>query len=102
MQGLAIFSLHSLEVGPHYIVGLAGGDTLGEFAGVIGIDLPFGFLIGQAADLNPYAIDGVIVGIPDGAENEGIGIGRLQLLGSERRIYARQGVWAQRSEEEKK
>ncbi len=74
MQLLAIACLHPLEVGRHYIVGLAGGNPLGEFAGMIGSDFPLGLLVRHAADLDVDAKDGAIVRPPHRAKNQGIGI----------------------------
>src|SRR5271166_119387 len=33
MQCLSLCSFHALEVGPHHVVGLAGGNALGKLAG---------------------------------------------------------------------
>src|ERR1700733_7497572 len=72
MEGLAICGFYTLEIGSHQIVGLAGGNTLGEFAGMIRIDFPLGLLIRHAADPHRYAINGAIVGPPDRPENQSI------------------------------
>src|SRR5258708_32580322 len=52
MQLLAIGCLHPLEVGRHYIIGLAGGNPLGEFAGLILSDFPLVPLAKHAADFD--------------------------------------------------
>src|ERR1700733_1606066 len=48
---------------------------------MIGIELPAGFLVGGAADLDPDPVCGMIIRPPDRAEDERIGIGWFQLLG---------------------
>jgi len=75
VEGPAVGGFDVLEIGRKDIVALAGGNALGEFAVVVGEEFPadsFG-LVGGAA--NPYgdAVDGVVVGPPDGAEDEAIG-----------------------------
>src|SRR5258707_15233798 len=81
MKRLAVCGPHALQVARNYIVGLTGGNSLGEFTGVVGIDLPLGLLVRHAANIHFYTIDGTIIRSPDGPENEGVGIFWFELLG---------------------
>src|ERR1700730_12600565 len=82
MQGNAVSSLHALEIGPDDVVGLFGGHALREFAGVIGGEFPPCLLcfIGGAANLDRDAVDGATVRAPDRAEDERVGIVRLEFF----------------------
>src|ERR1039458_561028 len=100
MQGVAILSFHALEIGPHHVVGLAGGKPLGEFACMVGIELPLGLFVRHAADLDLHAVEGAIVRSPDRSENESIAICRFQLLGRGSCEGWRQDARAQGSEKE--
>src|SRR5712671_6470644 len=80
MQWMAIFGFQALEVCPHHIVGFAGGHALGEFADMIGGQLPPGFLVMGTANLDHDSIDRVIVRVPDRSEDKSIGIRRFQFL----------------------
>jgi hypothetical protein len=82
VQGLAVGGFEVFEIGPEDIVGLAGRDALGKFSHVVGKDLPLGFLILGAPDLHFDAKYRVIVGTPDGPENEGIRFWRFGVLRS--------------------
>src|SRR5580698_5385312 len=70
MQRIAIRGFDSLEISRDHIVGLAGGNALSEFTRVIGRKLPLRPLLGNAADFDRYAIDGVIVRSPNRSENK--------------------------------
>ena len=50
MQGLAIVGFDMLQIGGEDVVGFSGRKALGEFAAMIGIDLPFGLFVFGAAD----------------------------------------------------
>jgi hypothetical protein len=99
-QGVAVGGFHSFEVSIDYVVGLAGADALGEFSGMIGQEFPLGVLIGHAADLDCDAVDGMIVWPPDGAEDESVGIGGLELFGRGSGEGQRQDMRAQSGEKE--
>src|SRR5208282_2822987 len=62
--------LIALHVRPNDIVGLAGGHSLGELAGVVGIKLPAGFCLVRPPDLHCNPIEWVPVGIPNRPEDE--------------------------------
>jgi len=102
MQRGTVRHFHALEVGGDHIVSLAGGNSLGEFAGMIRIDFPLGLFIWHAADLNGDAIDGAIVGAPDRPNNERIRIGRFQIFGGGSRMGHGQDSPAQSGAEENK
>src|ERR1035438_373978 len=75
--------LKPLYVGGNDVVGLANRHSLGELAGVIGIELParlFLVVAGQA-DLHFHSVDGMAVRIPDRSIDQGV---RLRLLGMAR------------------
>jgi hypothetical protein len=78
-QWPAVDRFEAFEVGRKNIVGLAGRNTLGELAHVVGVDLPADLLgfIGGAADFYWDAIDGAIVGSPDRAGDECVGLAFL-------------------------
>ena len=63
-----LFAFGDLNVGKDNVIGLAGRDTLGEFAVVVGHSLPAGFLLVGAANLDGNTIGRTTVGSPDGAE----------------------------------
>ena len=69
-----ISALGGLDVGPNHVVSLAGGNTLGELASVIGQEFPLCLLLIRKADLYRNPINWAIVLVPDGAENKGIGL----------------------------
>jgi hypothetical protein len=66
---LAVGRFEAFQIGPENVIGLAGGDTLGEFAHMVGVDLPAGFvgLIFSLADFHRDAVHGAIIGAPDGS-----------------------------------
>src|SRR5271166_609928 len=73
-QRAAVGGLETLEVGGENVVGIAGGNALGELAHVVGVDFPadfFGFVLG-AADFHGDTIDRMVVGSPDRAGNESV------------------------------
>src|SRR5260370_3159715 len=80
MQWLAVLCFQTLEISPYQIVGLARGNPLGEFADMIGRQLPLGFLVTGAADPDLLSIDGAIVRSPDRSEDQSIAIGWFQFL----------------------
>jgi hypothetical protein len=95
MQRLSIGGFHAFEIGFDDVVGLAGGNALGEFSRVVGKSLPLRFFIRDATNLDFDSVDGVIVGSPDGAEDKSVGVGSLQLFVWERGVaYGQQG-WTQ-------
>src|SRR5690349_3192946 len=76
MDRLAISGFDALEIGGQDVLSLAGRDALSEFAIVVGENLPADFLglVGRASDLHPDSVDGAVVGPPDRARDEGIGL----------------------------
>ena len=74
VQGLAVGRLEVLQVRREDVVGFPGGNALGEFAHVVGIDFPLRFLVFRAADLYGDAVDRTIVGAPDGAGDQSVGL----------------------------
>jgi len=63
-----------LYVGPYYIVRFTGWDPLGEFALVVGVQLPFGFLFVGAPDLDLHAISRTVIRTVDGAKDQRVGL----------------------------
>jgi hypothetical protein len=57
LQVLAGSGLIVFQIGPDDIVGFARGHALGEFAMVVGKELPVSFLLIGAADLHFHSID---------------------------------------------
>lgn len=76
MNGLAVGRLKAFQVGREDIVRFASWDALGEFSHVIRVDLPADLfrLVAALADSYGDAIDGAIVGSPDGAGDQGVGL----------------------------
>lgn len=91
VQRGAVGEFDAFEVGGEDVVIFAGGDALREFAIVVGVHLPADFLglVFGAADLYFDAVDGLIIGSPDGAEDEGI-----RLRGLAAPLRGVEGVWA--------
>src|SRR5258708_36243156 len=65
------------DLRPNDIVGLADGQPLGEFAGVIGIELPAGFFLVDPPDLHLDPEERVPIRAPDRSKDHGI---RLRLF----------------------
>jgi hypothetical protein len=66
----------AFEVGRKDVIVFAGGNALREFAIVVGVHFPsdlLGLVFGTA-DLHLDTVDGMIIGSPDGSEDEGIGL----------------------------
>src|SRR5450759_5583204 len=57
--------LVALHVRPNDVVGLAGRHSLGELAGVIGIELPAGFLLVGPPDLHLDPVKRAPIGAPN-------------------------------------
>ena len=72
-QGLAIGGFDVLQIGSEDVVGFSGGQSLGEFSVVIGLDLPFRLLIFGTADQHGNAVDRAVVWPPHGSDDHGIG-----------------------------
>jgi hypothetical protein len=81
MQRLALWCFDALDVGRKDIVGFSGGNALGEFAMMVGVDFPTNFLlfVGRAADVYSHAINGMIVGAPDSSKDDRVGLVFLAL-----------------------
>src|ERR1700737_5553323 len=80
MQWLSISGLEILRVGPHHVVGFAGGYPLSELAAVVGIEFPSCPFVLGAADLDLYPEDWMIVRSPDCAKDQRIRLVRFYLL----------------------
>jgi hypothetical protein len=74
MHGLAVSRLKVLEISRKDVFDFTRGHALGEFAPVVGVDLPTDFLrlIGLAADFHRYAIDGPVIRTPHGPGDHGV------------------------------
>jgi hypothetical protein len=72
VQRLAVGSLDPFKIGRQDVIRLAGGNALGEFAAMVRVNLPLGFLVLSAADLDRDAVNGAVVGAPDCPENQGV------------------------------
>src|SRR5579872_2345429 len=70
VERLSIGRFHVLEIGAEDVVGLSGWNPLGEFAVMIGINLPLRLLVFGAANFYGNAVNGSAVRSPDGAENQ--------------------------------
>lgn len=87
VQRPAISGFDAFKIGGDDVIGFAGGNALGEFTGVIGIEFPVRLFAWGAVNLDFDTVDGMIVGSPDGAENKGIVIGGLEFaIGSAGRL----------------
>jgi len=62
------------EIGLDHVVGLAGGNALGELTIVIGILFPVWFLLVFAADLDLDPVNRQIIRPPDRAKNQRVGL----------------------------
>src|SRR5579859_2379713 len=82
MERLAVNGFDALEIGGQDVLGLAGRNALGELAIVVGENLPADFLglVDGAPDLYPYAVERAVVGSPDRAGDEGIGLVPILIL----------------------
>src|SRR5258708_6566253 len=69
--------LIAFDLRPNDIVRLADGQPLGEFAGVIGIELPAGFFLVGPPDLHLDPVERVPIRAPNRSKDQGI---RLRLL----------------------
>ena len=98
---LARGQLVTLQVGPHDVVGFAGGDALGKLSGVVGVDFPADlvFFVVGAADLHRDAVEGVTAGVPDGSEVHGVRLG-FGPLGYVAALRARKG-WRKRKKQDR-
>src|SRR5579863_1778380 len=68
----SVCRLVSLEISPDHIVCLACGHPLGEFAVMVGINLPMSFLLAGQTNLDAYSINRPVAGSPHRAENHRI------------------------------
>src|SRR6266446_366137 len=84
VQGLSVGRFEVPKVGPDHIIRLARVDALGELAGMIGIKLPLRLFVLSAANLDLDAVNGMIVGTPDGAKDERVRLVWLKLCGRRR------------------
>src|ERR1017187_9454663 len=71
---LAIGRLEAFEIDRENVVGFAGRDTLGEFAQVVGINVPLRLLVFGPADFHRDAINRMVVRTPDRAGDQSIGL----------------------------
>ena len=82
VQRLAVGSLHAFQIRGQDVIGFAGRDALSEFSAMVGVDLPLGFFVLSAANLDRDAVDWPFVRAPDRTENQGVlffrglGVGR--------------------------
>jgi hypothetical protein len=74
MDGLAIGRFESFQVSPEDVIGFAGRNALGEFAHVIGVDLPASFIgfVLSLSDLHSNAVHRAIIGAPDGPGDQSV------------------------------
>src|SRR3974390_2370348 len=74
VDGLAIGRFEAFQIGPENVIGFTGRDALGEFAHVIGVDLPPSFIgfVFSLSDLHSDAINGAIIRAPDGPGDQGV------------------------------
>src|SRR5208282_724763 len=102
MKGLAVGGLDAFQVSPENVVCFTGGHALGKFAVMIGVKLPADLLrlIGGAPNLYGNAVYGMIVGAPDGSENESVGLFFLVLVSIRRRVAERSCAQKLRSQTE--
>ncbi len=85
LEAAAIGQFVAFNVSPDDVIAGTGGHALGEFAGVIGVELPADFLVALAADFDPDGVKRVSVGIEDRAEDERVGLGLwLPMIGGRR------------------
>jgi len=73
---LPIGGLESFQIRPEDVVGLTGRNSLGKLSHVIGVEFPADFLhlIGTLADFHGNAVHGVIIGSPDGPDDQRVGL----------------------------
>src|SRR5450631_120595 len=71
---LAVGGLEAFEIGRENVVGFAGRHTLGEFAQVVGINLPLRLLVFGPADFHGDAINRMVVRTPDRAGDQRVGL----------------------------
>src|ERR1700704_7171724 len=71
--------LIALHVGPNDVVRLADGQSLGELAGVIGIELPAGSFLVSPPDLHLDTVERAPVGVPNRSEDQGVRLGLLAI-----------------------
>jgi hypothetical protein len=71
MERLAVFGLIAFEIGPNDVFHFFGGQALLELAAMVGVDLIAGFvgLVGRSTNFDGNAVDRVIVGAPNGADD---------------------------------
>ena len=74
--GSAVGKFDAFQVGRENVVGFSGGDALGEFAVVVGVDLPADFLglVGGAADFDLHSVERAVIRTPDGSGNKRVGL----------------------------
>jgi hypothetical protein len=91
----AVGKFQVFGVGGKNIVGFAGGNVLSELTHVIGVLFPSDFfrLVGSTAYFHANAVDGAIVGSPNRAEDDCIGLPRFLRSGI-------QDSWGETKEDE--
>lgn len=74
LQWLAGGVFEALQVCRDDVVGLAGGHSLGKFAGVVGIELPADFFLLGPPDFDLDPVECMAIGIPNRSINQGVGL----------------------------
>lgn len=69
------------QIGPYDVVSLVRGQPLRKLATMVRIDFPVRLLLVGTPNLYSDAVDGMTVGIPDCANNQGVGFLLFGLIG---------------------
>ena len=70
-----------LQIGPDHVVSLVRGQPLRKLATMVRIDFPVRLLLVGTPNLYSHAVDGMTVGVPDCADNQGVGLFLFGLIG---------------------
>ena len=70
----------ALHVRPDHVVGLPGRDSLGELAGVVGVQFPSGFFLIGPPNLYRNPIKRPSVRIPNRSKNQSVRLWRLAVV----------------------